>query len=107
MSMSFDKGVQLPCKVKKCLLYPACRNKKAIDCPDLREYYDYLMHVNKILANRTSKTWGTINMVLPKVKTIRGETLKAGCMAGYKIDSTYLKPQKKRHVPGKGIVYEE
>ncbi len=32
----------IPCIENKCLMFPSCKNKKYIDCPDLTNYYYHL-----------------------------------------------------------------
>lgn len=61
-----------PCKEMKCILYPICLTKILIDCSILQSHYEAATIEYKGLANQTSKTWGGINMILPKVKSIRG-----------------------------------
>lgn len=63
---------RLPCKKSKCLKYPACLSKEVIDCNILRAYYEYLNEQNLGLANRTSKIWGNIRLILPNLLTIMG-----------------------------------
>jgi hypothetical protein len=61
----------MPCKEMKCLKYPACVTHQFIDCEILRDEYEFLMNENKGLSNRTSKTWGTLRTILPKLLTIK------------------------------------
>ena len=87
-----------PCKTMKCILYPVCMNKKRISCQTLREYYEFMMEKNLGLANRTSKTWAGISLVLPKLTSIQGERKNypsnniRNASTMYAIDRTYLKP---------------
>ena len=62
----------MQCKKMKCLTYPICLNKEIIDCEILRKYYLETLRENGGLANRVSKTWGSIRVVLPMVSTILG-----------------------------------
>ena len=62
----------IPCKKTRCLKYPSCISKEVIDCNILRAYYEYLHGQNEGLANRTSKIWGNIRLVLPNLLTIMG-----------------------------------
>ncbi len=99
-----------PCKTMKCISYPVCVNKKRIDCQILREHFEYAMKEYLALSNRTSKTWGGINLVLPNVTTIKGERNiqshhDQGKRTTFAIDKTYLKPFT-HTMKGRTIVHE-
>lgn len=34
----------IPCIANKCLLYPTCRHKEVINCNEIVDYHNYLMH---------------------------------------------------------------
>lgn len=63
---------QLPCKINKCILYPTCRNKKVIDCEELRQMY-YELKYRKGL--NILETWEILNETLPKMLTVQGPML--------------------------------
>ncbi len=65
-----------PCKRMKCLKYPSCISREVVECDILRAWYETLMNDNKKLANRASKTWGTLRMILPNLLTIKGKMRK-------------------------------
>ena len=100
-----------PCKEMKCILYPACLTKTAIDCSILREHYEACMKEYKGLANQTSKTWGGINIILPEVKTIRGrivhDTYGPIQSVTLSMETTYLKPFGRKLVNGKVLIHED
>jgi hypothetical protein len=80
----------IPCKLNKCLLYPACKHKTTIKCPDLREYYHKLDSniIGKIIVAILEfdsaqayerKIWKKINETLPNLKTISSYQTKGIC----------------------------
>lgn len=60
-----------PCKVNKCICYPACIDKAHVNCDELKDYYVRMVVVNTRLANCNSKVWGNIKMFLPNLHTIK------------------------------------
>ena len=100
-----------PCKEMKCILYPACLTKTSIDCSILRDHYEAATTEYKGLANQTAKTWGGINMILPKVKSIRGRMIHSTYGPVQKVSlsirGTYLKPFGRKLVNGRILIHED
>ena len=42
MNKEIERIYMIPCIRDKCLKYPACQNKKHIECPDIGTYYTVL-----------------------------------------------------------------
>ena len=68
-----------PCIFQKCLLYPACRNKRDIECDILRTFY----HVTVVANSTTSTTnpslskciWESLKKTLPNMSSLKGNIL--------------------------------
>jgi len=95
-----------PCKIIKCIAYPACRTKKTIDCPKLLQHYHDALEEYRQLANQTSKAWGGINMVLPNARNIVSQKPREPDTPRL-IEVTYTKPLKRKVEDGKVIIYAD
>lgn len=58
--------IQSPCKRNKCIIYPACINKKLIRCNSLWSYFKYLNIINEI----ESAGWKIIRMDFPLLELV-------------------------------------
>ena len=65
---AYKKRMKLPCKEIKCILFPSCINKKAIDC-------DILFQHATTLESNGGKTsgWAILNSNFPNLSTINRE----------------------------------
>jgi len=79
----------IPCKIIKCIKYPACKNKTAIDCDLLRNFYD-----SNLIDLGTEGVWIMINAILPNldlIMTPKQVTLKNKVSINKKYSSFRLK----------------
>ena len=74
--------MSLPCKEMKCIVYPICRNRKKIDCPELNKYYSNLRK-----RYSRQRTWSIIQQDLKELNF-----------------QLYLSPTQIPTVPIKGIL---
>ena len=69
----------IPCKKPKCLLYPACKHKRMINCVPLREYYEYYKMERGVSYDYV---WKAITNVLPILQTIVGPFIETKSLSG-------------------------
>ncbi len=57
-----SRGTEIPCIKNKCIVYPACRSKAIIACPDLDIYWRTLKTIyhNKLMASDAYERKGEI-----------------------------------------------
>lgn len=71
--------MNLPCKEKKCILYPICLNKTEIRCDDLRLFLRFL--------SKHENMWEILNTYFPKLQLLTSWDNKSGSFR-YPYDST-------------------